>query len=186
MLVSYLIKAIDATNTEDRSFDIGGPDAQSYLDMMKRYGKMINKPIKIIIIPFLTPRLSSYWVDLITPVKASHARPLIDSLKHEAITKDDTIKEIIPLQLRNFEEAISVAKEEKPRKSNITKKERTSHSLNNRVLLISLFALSVMGSTYYILDPNPEIFLANWLILSVLCWFSFYGILVSHFQYTLF
>jgi uncharacterized protein YbjT (DUF2867 family) len=60
-VVSYLIKAIDAPNTEDRAFDIGGPDVMSYLDMMKRYGKMINNSIKIIIIPFLTPRLSSYW-----------------------------------------------------------------------------------------------------------------------------
>jgi hypothetical protein len=170
-VVNYLIKAIDAPNTEDRSFDIGGPDVLSYLDMMKRYGKMINKPIKIIIIPFLTPRLSSYWVDLVTPVKASLARPLIDSLKHEAITKDDTIKEIIPIQLRNFEEAVSAAKEEKPGKSNITKRERTSNSLNNRVLLISLFALSIMGLTY-ILDPKPEIFLANWLILLLLWYFG--------------
>jgi uncharacterized protein YbjT (DUF2867 family) len=181
-VVSYLIKAIDAPNTEGKSFDIGGPDVLSYLDMMKRYGKMINKPVKIIIIPFLTPRLSSYWVDLITPVKASLARPLIDSLKHEAITKDDTIKEIITLQLKSFEEAIRAAKEEKPRKSNITKKEHTSHSLN-RVLLISLFALSVMGSTYYILNPKAEIFLASWLILSVLWYigiaFSIYFIIKS-------
>ena len=73
----------------------------SSLEMMKRYGKMINKPVKIIIIPFLT-RLSSYWVDLVTPVKASLARPLIDSLKHEAIIKDDTIKEIITLQLKRL------------------------------------------------------------------------------------
>jgi hypothetical protein len=78
--------------------------------MMKRYGKMINKPVKIIIIPFLTPRLSSYWVDLVTPVKASLARPLIDSLKHEAITKDDTIKEIITLQLRALKKRLGLQK----------------------------------------------------------------------------
>jgi uncharacterized protein YbjT (DUF2867 family) len=130
-VVSYLVKAIDAPDLENRSFDIGGPDVLSYLHMMKRYGKMMNKSIKIIIIPFLTPRLSSYWIDLITPLRASLARPLIDSLKHEAITKDDTIKGIIPLQLKSFEEAVRAAKEEKPRKSNITK--RTSHSLNNKV-----------------------------------------------------
>lgn len=171
-VVSYLINAIDAPNTQDRSFDIGGLDVLSYLDMMKRYGNMINKSIKIIIIPLLTPRLSSYWVDLITPLKASLARPLIDSLKHEAITKDDTIKEIIPLQLKSFEEAIKAAKEEQLRKSNLTKKERTFHSLNNKILLISLFAMSVIGSTYYILDPKPEVFLANWLVLSTLWYFG--------------
>ena len=75
--------------------------------MMRGYAKMINKSIRILIIPFLTPRLSSYWVDLITPVRASLARPLIDSLKHEAIVTDDSIKKIIPIKLRNFEEAIT-------------------------------------------------------------------------------
>ncbi len=171
-VVSYLIKAIDCPKTEDKAFDIGGPDVLSYFDMMKRYGNIINKSIKIIIISFLTPRLSSYWIDLITPIKASLATPLIDSLKYEAITKDDTIKGIIPLQLKSFEEAIKAAKEEKPRKSEVTKKERTSISLNSKVLLLSLIAISVMGLTYYVLDPKPELFIANWLALSALWYFG--------------
>ena len=62
------------------------------------------------IIPFLTPRLYSYWIDLVTPVKASLARPLIDSLKHEAIVKDHSIRNIIPIKLRSFEEEIKAAK----------------------------------------------------------------------------
>jgi uncharacterized protein YbjT (DUF2867 family) len=171
-VVSYLIKAIYVPDTQGRSFDIGGPDVLSYLDMMKRYGKMIDKSIKIIIIPFLTPRLSSYWVDLITPLKASLARPLIDSLKHEATVKDDTIKDIIPLKLKSFEESIKAAKQEQIRKSRFGKKERTSHSLNNKILLISLFAMSAIGSTYYMLDSRPEIFYANWLVLSALWYFG--------------
>ena len=69
-VVTYLIESIYLPDTQDRSFDIGGPDVLSYVDMMRSYGKMINKSIKIIIIPFLTPRLSSYWVDLITPSKS--------------------------------------------------------------------------------------------------------------------
>jgi len=171
-VVSYLIKAIYVPDTQGRSFDIGGPDVLSYLDMMKRYGKMIDKSIKIIIIPFLTPRLSSYWVDLITPLKASLARPLIDSLKHEATVKDDMIKDIIPLKLKSFEESIKAAKQEQIRKSRFGKKERTSHSLNNKILLISLFAMSAIGSTYYMLDSRPEIFYANWLVLSALWYFG--------------
>jgi uncharacterized protein YbjT (DUF2867 family) len=170
-VVSYLVKAIDAPDVEGRTFDIGGPDVLSYLDMMKRYGKMMNKSIKIIIIPFLTPRLSSYWIDLVTPLRASLARPLIDSLKHEAITKDDAIKGIIPLQLKSFEEAIRAAKEEQLRKSNITKKERTSHSLNTKILLISLFVMAVIGSTYYV-DPKPDVIHATWFVLSGLWYFG--------------
>ena len=73
------------------------------------------------IIPFLTPRLSSYWIDLVTPVKASLARPLIDSLKHEAIVKDHLIGNVIPIKL-SFEEAIKAAKGEQIRgKAKITK-----------------------------------------------------------------
>ncbi|MGC2575274.1 MAG: NAD(P)H-binding protein, partial [Candidatus Nitrosopolaris sp.] len=170
-VVSYLVKAIDAPDVEGRSFDIGGPDVLSYLDMMKRYGKLMNKSIKIIIIPFLTPRLSSYWIDLVTPLRASLARPLIDSLKHEAITKDDTIKGIIPLQLKRFEEAAKAAKEEQLRKSNITKKERTSHSLNTKILLVSLFVMAIMGSTYYV-GPKPNVINATWFVLSGLWYFG--------------
>ena len=132
---------------------------------------MMNKSIKIIIIPFLTPRLSSYWIDLVTPLRASLARPLIDSLKHEAVTKDDSIKGIIPLQLKSFEEAIRAAKEEQLRKSNITKKERTSHSLNTKILLISLFVMAVIGSTYYV-DPKPDVIHATWFVLSGLWYFG--------------
>lgn len=171
-VVTYLVQTIDVTDTESRSFDIGGPDVLSYLDMMQRYGKMINKSIKIIIIPFLTPRLSSYWVDLITPLKASLARPLIDSLKHEATVKDDSIKDILPLKLKSFEESIKAAKEEQIRKAKHTKKERTSHSLNNKILLVSLFAMAAIGSAYYMLDSRSEIFHANWLVLSALWYFG--------------
>ena len=83
-------------------FDLGGPDVMTYIDMMRRYGKMLNKSIKIIIIPFLTPKLSSYWIDLITPVKASLARPLIESLKHEAIVRDTLSHKHYPIQTKNI------------------------------------------------------------------------------------
>ena len=123
-VVEYLVKAIDVSDTEGRDFDIGGTEVLTYIQMMKRYAKMINKSIKIIIIPFLTPRLSSYWVDLITPVKASLARPLIDSLKHEATVKDDAIKKLIPLRLKTFEEAIkAVEEEEHVKKKNTERSE---------------------------------------------------------------
>ncbi len=56
-VITYLIKSIDSKETEGRSFDLGGPDVLSYIDMMRRYGKMLDRSVKIIIIPFLTPRL---------------------------------------------------------------------------------------------------------------------------------
>ena len=167
-VITYLAKSIDIDETEGRTFDIGGSDLLTYMDMMRGYAKMINKSIRILIIPFLTPRLSSYWVDLITPVRASLARPLIDSLKHEAIVTDDSIKKIIPIKLRNFEEAITAAvKEDRQiQKPRVVRNGRTSRSLNNKFLMIFLFALAAVGSTYYMLNSRPEIFQIRWLVLS--------------------
>lgn len=167
-VITYLAKSVDIDETEGRTFDIGGSDLLTYMDMMRGYAKMINKSIRILIIPFLTPRLSSYWVDLITPVRASLARPLIDSLKHEAIVTDDSIKKIIPIKLRNFEEAITAAvKEDRQiQKPRMVRSGRTSRSLNNKFLIIFLFALASVGSTYYMLNSRPEIFQIRWLVLS--------------------
>jgi uncharacterized protein YbjT (DUF2867 family) len=167
-VITYLAKSVDIDETEGRTFDIGGSDLLTYMDMMRGYAKMINKSIRILIIPFLTPRLSSYWVDLITPVRASLARPLIDSLKHEAIVTDDSIKKIIPIKLRNFEEAITAAvKEDRQiQKPRVVRSGRTSRSLNNKFLIIFLFALAAVGSTYYMLNSRPEIFQIRWLVLS--------------------
>ena len=173
-VINYLIKSIESRETEDRSFDLGGPDIMTYIDMMKRYAKMLDKSVKILIIPFLTPKLSSYWIDLITPVKASLARPLIESLKHEAIVRDESVKNIIPFRLKTFEEAIDIArKEENKQKNNVFKrKEYVTHSTSNKILLVSLLLLALIGSTYYILDGRPEIYSMNWLALSGIWYFG--------------
>ncbi|MGA7369625.1 MAG: NAD(P)H-binding protein [Nitrososphaeraceae archaeon] len=179
-VITYLISSLDSKETEGKSFDLGGPDIMSYVDMMRRYSRMLDKSIKIIIIPFLTPRLSSYWIDLITPVKASLARPLIESLKHEAIVKDDSIKHIIPIKLKKFEEAISTARdEEKKQRNSVTnRRERVTHSTSNKILMISLILMAIVGSTYYMFDVRPEILNINWLILSII-WYL--GIIFSLF-----
>src|SRR5919202_1841509 len=168
-VVEYLVRSIAVKETAGRYFDIGGTEVLTHLQMMKRYAKMLKKNIKIIIVPFLTPRLSSYWVDLITPVKASLARPLIDSLKHEATAREETIKKIIPLKLKTFEEAIMTAEKEEQKEEQEVKRrtsgrrQRTSHTLNNKLLIVSLFALAAIGTAYYMLDTRPEVFPFNWL-----------------------
>ena len=170
-VVEYLVRSIEANETKSKTFDIGGPEILTYLDMMRRYSNILKKSIKIVIIPFLTPRLSSYWVDLITPVKASLARPLIDSLKHEAIVKDNSIADIIPLHLKNFENSIKIARNEQTENERIIKKERTSSCLNKRILLTSTIALAIIGFTYYLLDARIEIFQPIWVVLAGLWYF---------------
>jgi len=141
-VVTYLAKALELGETEGRTFDTGGPDILTYIDMMRRYASMTGRKVRILVIPFLTPRLSSYWVDLITPVKASLARPLIDSLKHEAIVHDGSIKQLIPMKLKSFEQSIAdTSKERSVSRIRSAPKECTSLSMNSKVLAISLVAL---------------------------------------------
>ncbi len=170
-VITYLSKSIEIKDTEGRTFDIGGPDVLSYLDMMKIYAKILDKSIKILIIPFLTPRLSSYWVDLVTPIKASLARPLIDSLKHESTVRDDSILKIIPAELKPFKESLEFCmKEEKKytkKGARNLKKERTSLSMNYKILLISLLLLLVIGTTYYFLDDRKTFLEPFWVSIAI-------------------
>jgi uncharacterized protein YbjT (DUF2867 family) len=172
-VVEYLARCINVKETEGKTFDIGGPDILTYLDMMRKYARMLKKSVHIIIIPFLTPRLSSYWVDLVTPVKASLARPLIDSLKHDATVQDGQgrlIRQLIPIQLKSFEGSIQAARNEKVqvRRSNRTVKERSTLRINRNLLMLSLLAMAAIGSTYYIVDDRPEIYHSNWIILGTI------------------
>jgi uncharacterized protein YbjT (DUF2867 family) len=170
-VVEYLARCIDVKETEGKTFDIGGRDVLTYLDMMRKYAKILNKSVQVIIIPFLTPRLSSYWVDLVTPVRASLARPLIDSLKHDATVQDDSIRQVIPIQLKSFEEAVREARNEKAqvrRPNRRTIKERSTVKINSKLLMLSLIAMAAIGSTYYIMDGRPEIYHTNWIVLGTL------------------
>jgi hypothetical protein len=60
-------------------------------------------------VPVLTPRLSSYWLHLVTPVKASVARPLIEGLRNETVAKDERIRELLPRELTPFDVAARAA-----------------------------------------------------------------------------
>ena len=68
--------------------EIGGPDVLSYGDMMRAYARVRGLRRLMIPVPVLTPRLSSYWVNLVSPVPASIARPLIEGLRNEVVVRD--------------------------------------------------------------------------------------------------
>ncbi|MFW9974871.1 MAG: NAD(P)H-binding protein [Candidatus Thorarchaeota archaeon] len=105
--VLYLVGCLEKPETIGETFDIGGPDIITYYDLMRIYTKEAGLARRIAFpIPLLTPRLSSYWVDLITPIQASIARPLIEGLSHETICSENRIKEIIPQKLLTIRESI--------------------------------------------------------------------------------
>ena len=87
-------------------FDIGGPEVMTYREMMLRFAGIEGLKRYIIDVPVLTPRLSAYWVNLMTPVPAGIAFPLIEGLKSEMICEDDRIRRLIPLEPIGFDEAV--------------------------------------------------------------------------------
>ncbi|MFI9610645.1 SDR family oxidoreductase [Streptomyces sp. NPDC052023] len=97
----------------NRSFDIGGPEILTYRDMMLRYAAVADLPRRLILpLPVLTPRLSSHWVGLVTPVPSSIARPLTESLRHEVVCREHDIARYVPDPpggLIGFDEAVRLA-----------------------------------------------------------------------------
>ncbi len=105
-VIRYLVGALKDERTAGDTFDIGGPEVLSYLEMMERFAKIAGEVNLYIPVPFLTPRLSSYWVGLVTPVKSSVAMPLIEGLRNEVVCREDRIREIIPFDLTPYDEAV--------------------------------------------------------------------------------
>jgi uncharacterized protein YbjT (DUF2867 family) len=81
----------------NRAFDIGGPDVLTYRDRMLRYARVAELPRRLILpVPMLSPGLSSHWVGVVTPVPASIARPLTESLRHEVVCREHDIARWVP------------------------------------------------------------------------------------------
>jgi len=109
-VLNYLIGTLGNTSTYSDTFDIGGDEILTYKDLMMTYAREAGLPKrKIIPVPVFTPRLSSLWIHLVTPVPAYLARPLAEGLKTPVVCKDTRIKKIIPQELWNCETAIRTA-----------------------------------------------------------------------------
>ncbi|RSO06632.1 DUF2867 domain-containing protein [Streptomyces sp. WAC 06783] len=96
-VLHYLVGCAELPDGVNRGFDIGGPDVLTYRQMMQRYARVAALPRRLILsVPVLTPGLSSHWVGLVTPVPAAIARPLAESLRHEAVVKEHDIARFVP------------------------------------------------------------------------------------------
>lgn len=108
-LLDYLSRLLEIPVTEGKTYDVGGPETLSYEEMIAQFAAAVGKRRWVIPVPVLTPRLSSYWLDLVTSVPASVARPLIDGLRHDLLADDAPLRELIPIPLHTYREAIEAA-----------------------------------------------------------------------------
>jgi uncharacterized protein YbjT (DUF2867 family) len=108
-VVGYLAAACGREDFLGESFDVGGPDVMTYREMIEQIGALRGRRPLIVEVPVLTPRLSSYWLHLVTPVGASVARPLIEGLRNATIVRDDRIRELVDIELISFRDAVQTA-----------------------------------------------------------------------------
>ncbi|MEM9381687.1 MAG: SDR family oxidoreductase [Planctomycetota bacterium] len=109
-VLAYLIDAIDVPETVGATLDIGGPDVVTYKDLMNAMARARGLPRRrVLTVPLLTPRLSSLWIHLVTPVSHRIARPLAEGLRNEVVCRTDDAARLMPQDLLAVDEAIDAA-----------------------------------------------------------------------------
>ena len=109
-VLTYLAGCLECDATRGQTFDIGGPEVVTYRQLMDIYAQEAHLPKRLVIpVPVLTPRLSSYWIHLVTPVPASLAQPLAEGLANPVICLDNRIRELIPQKLLDCRATIHLA-----------------------------------------------------------------------------
>jgi uncharacterized protein YbjT (DUF2867 family) len=108
-LLSYLVAALDHPTDGSRIYEIGGTDQMSYGDLMREYAGQRGLKRLMIPVPFLSPKLSSHWLGLVTPVYARVGRKLIESLRVPTVVKDDAAMREFDVRPMSVREAIALA-----------------------------------------------------------------------------
>jgi uncharacterized protein YbjT (DUF2867 family) len=108
-VIDYLAGCLEEEATAGLTLDIGGPDIMTYRDLMLLYARVRGLKRWVVPVPVLTPKLSAFWVNLITTVPAGIVYPLIEGLKNEVICRDNRIRELVPVTLKSMDEALCTA-----------------------------------------------------------------------------
>lgn len=108
-LLDYLVSVALVPEAAGKIYDVGGPEILTYEQLMRQYGEVTGNRFWCLRLPLLTPRLSSYWLKLVTAVPTNIARALIDGLERDVIANVEEIRKLIPLQLKGFKETVVAA-----------------------------------------------------------------------------
>jgi uncharacterized protein YbjT (DUF2867 family) len=108
-VVEYLTQAADVEVEHSRVVEIGGPDRVPYQDLMREYARQRGLRRLMVPVPVLSPRLSSLWLGLVTPVYARVGRELVEGLRNETVTRDDSGTELFDIHPRGVHDAIARA-----------------------------------------------------------------------------
>ena len=108
-VIAYLIEALELPVEQRSVFEIGGTDQVSYGEIMQEYARQCGLRRWMISVPVLTPRLSSLWLGLVTPIYARIGRKLIDSMRNPTLVRDPSALTIFSVKPKSLREAIERA-----------------------------------------------------------------------------
>jgi uncharacterized protein YbjT (DUF2867 family) len=112
-VVRYLVGVADEPGAVGRVFEVGGPTSMTYIEMLEVASEVADgRRVPIVPVPVLTPRLSSYWLALVTDVDTTTGRNLIDSMGTEVVVTDHSIRELVPFEPLTYAEAVRRALED--------------------------------------------------------------------------
>jgi uncharacterized protein YbjT (DUF2867 family) len=108
-VVRYLAGVLEPEQAAGRVFEIGGDEILEYVSMLRRVAAIRGRPLVIVPVPLLSPRLSSLWLSLVTDVDARTGRNLIDSMTNEVVVDDAAIRSVVPFQPLGYDDAVRQA-----------------------------------------------------------------------------
>ncbi len=108
-VVEFLIGVIGKTETYNNSYDIGGPDILSYKDMLLRFAKIRGLKRRIVIVPVMTPKISSYWLYFVTATSFALAKNLVNSMKIEVTCTPNNLAALLGIKLIDYDASIKLA-----------------------------------------------------------------------------
>jgi uncharacterized protein YbjT (DUF2867 family) len=104
-IARYLAGVTGLESTYGGSFDAGGAEVMTYRQMIERIARLLGRRPLIVEVPVLTPALSALWLELVTPVNAAVARPLVEGLRNPTVAHETRLRELVPFELTPFDEA---------------------------------------------------------------------------------
>ena len=109
-VLHWLVRCLEVPATAGQTLEIGGPDVLPYRELMRIMAEELHIPRRLIVpVPILTPRLSSLWISLVTPVSYKIARPLAEGLRNRVVITDDKTQRLMPHESLGVREAIKRA-----------------------------------------------------------------------------
>jgi uncharacterized protein YbjT (DUF2867 family) len=105
-IARYLAEVAGNDEAVDKAFDAGGDEVMTYRQMIERIAALLGRKPRIVEVPVLTPALSALWLELVTPVNASVARPLVEGLRSPTIVREERLRKLLPFELTPFEDAV--------------------------------------------------------------------------------